>query len=97
MDNSVGERNLCDITDWESTRSPSFYRNKIYERNERGYCSIQLDKELMIILNQNTGVRETLSNLVRFSSTSDFVFQQENASASKIELSKTRYVLILEF
>jgi hypothetical protein len=92
---SVGERNLEQITAWEATGTPSFYRNKIYEPNERGYCSIQLDEKLMGILNQSNGVRETLSNLVRFTSSSNFVFQQENNA--KIELSKTRCLLIQKF
>ena len=93
MNSSVAEKNLYQITDWEALGTPSFYRKKIYQHKERGYCSIQLDEKLMGILNQSNGVRETLSNLVRFTSSSNFVFQQENNA--KIDLSKTRCLLIL--
>ena len=91
MDSSVLKRNLWEITHWERYGTPSFRRGKIYERNSRGYCSILLNKEkLMDTLNQDSGVRETLSNLVRFTSPSNFVFKHQNASSSKIDLSKTR-------
>ena len=91
MDTSVLKRDLWEITYWERLASPSFRRSKIYERNSRGYCSMLLPKKLMDTLNEDCGVRETLSNLVRFTSASNFVFQQQNAtSSSKIDLSKTR-------
>ena len=91
MDTSVLKRDLWEITYWERLASPSFRRSKIYERNSRGYCSMLLPKQLMDTLNEDCGVRETLSNLVRFTSASNFVFQQQNAtSSSKIDLSKTR-------
>jgi hypothetical protein len=94
-DTSVLKRDLWEITCWERLASPSFRRSKIYERNSRGYCSMLLpNKHLMDTLNQDCGVRESLSNLlVRFTSASNFVFQQQNensSSSSKIDLSKTR-------
>ena len=95
MDSSVQKRDLREITQWEECLTPSRRRGKIYELKERGYCSIQLNNELMDTLNQNAGVRETLSNLVRFTSSSNFVFQQQNATSSKIDLSKTRSLLTL--
>ena len=91
MASSVFKRNLSEITHQERHATPSERRGKIYERNSRGYGSIMLNKELMDTLNQDSGVRETLSNLVRFTSTSNFVFQEQNANSSKIESSKTRY------
>jgi hypothetical protein len=91
MASSVWRRNLSEITEWEMPVTASKKRGKIYERNSRGYGSIMLNEELMDILNQDSGVRETLSNLVRFTSTSNFVFQEQNATSSKIQNSKTRY------
>lgn len=91
MASSVFRRNLSEITEWEMPTTRSKRRGKIYERNSRGYASIMLNKELMDTLNQDSGVRETLSNLVRFTSTSNFVFQEQNATSSKIQNSKTRY------
>ena len=87
MASSVLRRNLSEITEWEMPVTASKKRGKIYERNSRGYGSIMLNEELMDILNQDSGVRETLSNLV----TSNFVFQEQNATSSKIQNSKTRY------
>jgi len=91
MASSVWRRNLSEITEWEMPLTASKRRDKIFERNSRGYGSIMLNEELMDTLNQDSGVRETLSNLVRFTSTSNFVFQEQNATSSKIENSKTRY------
>ncbi len=91
MDSSVNMKNLWEITSWERYATTSFRRGKIYERNSREYCSMLLNKRLMDTLNEDYGVRETLSNLVRFTSASNFVFQEQNAtSSSKIDLSKTR-------
>jgi hypothetical protein len=89
--NNLNKRNLLELTVRENILRPSARRAKVFDANERGYCSIKLSEDLMDTLNQNCGVRETLSNLVRFTSASNFVFQQQNAtSSSKIDLSKTR-------
>ena len=42
-----------------------------------------LNNDLMQSLNEPNGVRETLSNLVTYSSTSIFVFQKETTTTSK--------------
>ena len=88
--NNVNSRYLLQLTEKENFSSPSARRAKVYDAKERGYCSIKLSEDLMDTLNQNFGVRETLSNLVKFTSSSEFVFQKENATKKKIEISKTR-------
>ena len=42
-----------------------------------------LNNDLMQSLNEPNGVRETLSNLVTYSSTSIFVFQKETTTTTK--------------
>ena len=88
--NNLNKRNLLELTVRENISRPSARRAKVFDAKERGYCSIKLAEDLMDTLNQNFGVRETLSNLVKYSSTSEFVFQRENAAKKKIEISKTR-------
>ena len=88
--NNLNKRNLLELTVRENISRPSARRAKVFDAKERGYCSIKLSEDLMDTLNQNCGVRETLSNLVKYSSTSEFVFQRENAAKKKIEISKTR-------
>jgi hypothetical protein len=89
--NNLNKRNLLELTVRENISRPSARRAKVFDAKERGYCSsIKLSEDLMDTLNQNCGVRETLSNLVKFTSTSEFVFQRENATKKKIEISKTR-------
>ena len=90
--NNLNKRNLLELTVRENILRPSARRAKVFDANERGYCSIKLSEDLMDTLNQSCGVRETLSNLVKFTSTSEFVFQRENASKTKIEISKTRFL-----
>ena len=74
--NNVYSRTLLGITVSEKISTASARRAKVYDAKERGYCSIKLAEDLMDTLNQNFGVRETLSNLVKFSSSSEF---QEDA------------------
>ena len=81
---NVYSRTLLGLTVSEKISTASARRAKVFDAKERGYCSIKLSGDLMDTLNQNFGVRETLSNLVKFTNSSEFVFQQENA------LSETR-------
>ena len=81
---NVYTRNLLEYTVGEKFATASARRAKVYDAKERGYCSIKLPEDLMDTLNQNFGVRVTLSNLVKFTHSSEFVFQHEDA------LSETR-------
>ena len=72
-------RTLLEYTVSEKCSTASARRAKVYDAKERGYCSIKLPEDLMDTLNQNFGVRETLSNLVKFTHSSEFVFQDEDA------------------
>ena len=88
--NKVNKTNLIQLTQSERNSNASARRAKVYDAKEKGYCSIKLPGDLMDTLNQNFGVRETLSNLVKFTSTSEFVFQKENVTKKKIDISKNR-------
>jgi hypothetical protein len=80
---SVAERDLYSvITKLEANDIPSTRRKKIYEFNQRGYTSILLNDDLMQSLDEPNGVKETLHNLVKYSSTSKFVFQKETTTRS---------------
>ena len=68
-------RTLLEYTVSEKCSTASARRAKFFDAKERGYCSIKLPEDLMDTLNQNFGVRETLSNLVKFTHSSEFVFQ----------------------
>jgi hypothetical protein len=67
----------------EANYTPSYRRKKIYEFKQRGYASILLNNDLMQCLDEPNGVRETLSSLVTYSSTSNFVFQEEPTMRTK--------------
>jgi len=72
-------RTLLEYTVSEKYSTASARRAKVFDAKERGYCSIKLPEDLMDTLNQNFGVRETLSNLVKYTHSSEFVFQDEDA------------------
>jgi hypothetical protein len=74
---STIQRDLSSITDLEKNDCPSSRKRRILELNQRGYASILLNNELMQCLNEPNGVKQTLSNLVKYSSSSNFVFQKE--------------------
>ena len=77
---SVDERDLIDVTNFEAYDKPSDRKRKIHEKKQKGYASLFIDKEMMLILNKANGVKETLHNLVTHSSLSNFVFQKETKS-----------------
>ena len=89
--NNINKINLDQLTQFEKYSTASARRAKVYDAKERGYYSIKLPEDLMDTLNQNFGVRETLSNSVKFTSTSEFVFQNENVTKKKIDISKTSF------
>ena len=90
---NVYSRTLLEYTVGEKISTASARRAKVYDAKERGYCSIKLAEDLMDTLNQNFGVRETLSNLVKFTRSSEFVFQQEDA-LSETMLLRTLVIIL---
>ena len=72
-------RTLLGLTVSEKISTASARRAKVYNAKERGYCSMKLAEDLMDTLNQNFG---------KFSSSSEFVFLQEDA-LSKTSLLRT--------
>ena len=74
---SVQQRNLFDITESETNDRPSDKKRRILGKKQRGYASLIINEDMMGTLNQENGVRETLHNMVKYSSSSNFVFQKE--------------------
>ena len=76
---AVDERDLSILTNSEATNNnmPSERKRRIHGEKQRGYVSLLINDELMRSLNEPNRVRETLHNLVKYSSSSNFVFQKE--------------------
>ena len=74
---SVQQRNLFDITESETNDRPSDKKRRILGKKQRGYASLIINEDMMGTLNEENGVRETLHNMVKYSSSSNFVFQKE--------------------
>jgi hypothetical protein len=94
----VVERDLSIITDLEATHRPGDKKRRINGNKQRGYASLLINDKLMQILNEPNGVRETLHNLVKYSSGSNFVFQKETTKKQcegqkVIQYNKTRKVI----
>ena len=70
-------------------------KRKILGKKQRGYASLIINENMMQTLNEENGVRETLHNMVKYSSSSNFVFQKEikskrSSSQKVIQNSSTR-------